>query len=71
MSNLEWNFFLTGGLSFEAATLNPFAWLSDKSWAEITKYCEMKNNSQLLDHIQKNVIKLLFINVLASDPYFL
>jgi hypothetical protein len=56
LSQLEWKFLFTGGLTLEPSLMNQFSWLSDKLWAEIIEYSEIRKNYKIIDHIQKYVI---------------
>ncbi len=52
----EWRFLLTGGVALENPFPNPATdWLTDKSWAEIVRCCDLPAFQGFMEHFQRSV----------------
>ena len=57
MDRDEFMFFLTGGIGLENKLKNPAPqWLSDKSWDEICRMCDLKGYKGTQTHVHVHVV---------------
>jgi len=56
VDELEWRFLLTGGIALDNPFPNPaHDWLTDKSWAEITRCSDLAGLKGFMEHFSNNV----------------
>ncbi|XP_037882003.1 dynein heavy chain 7, axonemal-like [Glossina fuscipes] len=55
VDNVEWLFFLTGGVGLDNPHKNPAKWLGVQSWNEICRLSELPNFKGFRQHIEQNL----------------
>lgn len=51
----EYRFLLTGGISLGGLSEPPASWLSEKSWGEINRMCDLPHFKGFLNHFKEHV----------------